>query len=414
MEHTLRRSLLSGTAIAPPSPAAAHRALFASMLSQGQSVISNIPASPEMQATLRACRAFGADIVSGDGVADVFGADDFAIPGTVDCAQSNTTLKMFLALAANLEGRVSFTGQGRLAQADLSPWLGYLSRLGADVQSESGHLPATVGGPLFESEMIYFTPLGPQLFSGLLMCLPIREQDSEIGIDSPFPDPRFPRLACGIMEKCGIRMETSAEGDYIYVPGGQDYLPLGDYAVPASAHAVSYLLLAGALCGKVAVKGAGEDSRLSRVFSPFGARLSFSDGLATASASSHHGAELFAPGLGEFLPHALALAASSPEQTKISGISQLSRPQERRLRLLLRELSKMGLKSEEEGGSLLLSGGELSGAEITPEGEPAVAMICSIAALCARGQTRITESEIAERSFPGFYSSLASLGALIR
>ena len=74
----------------------------------------------------------------------------------------------------------------------------------------------------------------------------------------------------------------------------------------------------------------------------------------------------------------------------------------------------MGLKSEEQNGTLVFSGGSLKGTEIIPEGDPAVAMACSIAALSAQGQTRITGSECVDKSYPGFFTDLAALGAIIR
>lgn len=414
MDLLIRRSLLSGTVVAPPSVPLAHRALVAASLATGHSVISNLPASPELSSTLSACRAFGTDIVTQGAVADVFGAEEPAFQGIVDCGQSNTTLKMFLALAGTLDGRASFVGGRGLSAKPLEPFLGYLKRLGCSVQSGTGRLSATVGGPMAEAQLVYFPKLGTQFFAGLLMGSPLRGTEVEIGLDEPFYDRYLPDATLGLMRQCGIGCEESEEKDYIYIPAGQEYSPLPDYAVPAGRAASSFLLLAGALCGKVIVTGAKKDEKFAGLLSKFGAAVRFGEGQAVASAHSHSGAQLAAPELGSFLPHALVLAASSGEQTEISGISQLGFAQKRRLRLLLRELSRMGLKSAEEDGSLLLSGGKLAGVEILPEGDPSVAMACAVAGLAAEGQTKITGAECTERSFPGFFALLSSLGAIVR
>ncbi|MEM4633678.1 MAG: hypothetical protein QW275_00820, partial [Candidatus Anstonellaceae archaeon] len=118
MDISIRRSIISGKFTPPPSPAFAHRALFACSLALGQSVISNFPHTPETISSISACNSFGADILAKDGVADIFGAEELNFPNHIDCGQSNTTLKLLLPIACLSEKQVSLSGSGRLASCN--------------------------------------------------------------------------------------------------------------------------------------------------------------------------------------------------------------------------------------------------------------------------------------------------------
>ena len=415
MDRTIRRSIVSGKIRAPPSAAMAHRAVVAASLSpEGHSVLSRLPLLSGVEATIAACRAFGADIVSEGDVLDVFGARSPVAPSRFDCNESNTTLKLMLPIASLFESEVGFVGRGRLASKKLEPFTAYLSRLGAYAEaSESGKLPLRLKGPLEEGQLVYFPKLGTQFLSGLLLCAPLRGLDTEIGIEGRFASPEYISATVELMRKCGIQIEQPS-GDYLLVAGEQEFSPLPDFEIPGSAYLASFLLLAGAIAGKVKAEGMPRPDALEGILLKFGAAARQEGGLFVASAGTIGGAELDALSLGPYLPHAIVLAGLSLEETRISNVLLLPARQKQRMRLLVRELSKMGLKSQEEGGGLLLSGGKLSAADIRPEGDAVVAMCCSAAALAASGASRILGAECVEKSYPGFFKDLASLGAIIR
>ena len=173
--------------------------------------------------------------------------------------------------------------------------------------------------------------------------------------------------------------------------------------------------LAGAAAGKGILEGLGEEDShaLSSLFRSFDASASASESSLTVSAGFPHKGEFDAAELGIYLPHALVLSSLSQGECRFNNAESLGMRQKKRLDLMLRELSKMGLKSERQDGALIVSGGKLSAAAIRPEGDAAVGMACAVAGLCASGQTQITGSECVDRAYPGFFQSLALLGAII-
>ena len=208
MEKIVRSSIVSGRIRAPPSQAYAHRAILASSLGQGQSVLSNLPQTPDVLATISACRALGADIVADGDVADIFGAEELFSQSSVNCG-SNTSLKLLLALAGSTGRKVEFRGGGRLASKSFDAHLAYCGRLGASVESKAGLLPFSLQGPFTETGIVYFPSLGTQFFSGLLFSSPLREEPVQIGVEGVFANRRYIDMTLNLMERCEVFVRTT-------------------------------------------------------------------------------------------------------------------------------------------------------------------------------------------------------------
>ncbi len=413
MQREIRRSIISGKIAAPPSAPAAHRALLAAALSEEQSVISNLPISQNINATAEALNSMGADILLEGSTADVLGAPKLSLPARLDCQESNSTLKLLLPLASLFGTETTVVGAGALAKQPLAPFSLYLERLGATCGSESGNLPLKLCGPIQETELVYPAKLGSAFLSGLLLACPMRDFDTEIGIEGILQQRENQQVAFDKARRCGIEFQLFEE-DFIYVSGSQSYGALGDYRVMGSCQLSSHLLLAGALCGRAAISGAPKCPQLEAIFRSFGAVASAAEGQWLSSAGPISGAELDFVSLGSFLPHALVFACLAKGETKISGISALKGRQEKRMRLMVRELSRMGASIKESEGALAITGSKLSGAQLEPEGDAAAAMPLAVAALAASGPSTLSGAECVARAYPGFFSGLSSIGAIIR
>lgn len=412
MQAEIRRSIISGSAQAPPSAPLAHRALLLAALSPGQTQISNLPPLPAVQATISACRALGADIVESGSIADVMAQEPLAAPPELHCAESNTTLKLMLPLCASLGTEVNVSTSGKLSEADLSPFLDFLKEAGAQA-SQSVSFPARVKGPISLGERLYSAGLGSQFLSGLLLCAPLLPEGASIGMEGRMLGWQYVKEAMIMMKEYGIEFYSDGP-DFISLPGGQPYLPPENITVPASPYLSSFLLIAGALCGKATLKGSCDWQAHGGLFSSFGAGVSIKKHEISVSAGSLSGMELEAADAGLLLPHAIVLACASEGESRIEGVASLPRRAQSRASKLCRELGKMGAKISEEKGGISITGSKLSGAAVAPDGDPAVAMAVAAAAVFAQGKTTIDGAECIERTYPGFFRDLSTLGAIVR
>jgi 3-phosphoshikimate 1-carboxyvinyltransferase len=409
MQKEIRRSIISGSVQAPQSAPMAHRALMLATLSPGQTAVSGLPASKGIDATISACRAFGADIMRSEGDADVFGPEEIIAPDILDCNGSNTTVKLMLPLCASLDSEVKISVSGSISKIDLSPFLDFLKASGASVFSSVSY-PARVQGPISLEESLYSGGLGSQFLSGILLCAPLLSQEASIGLDGSLAGYSHVSGTIALMKGCGINFYADSQ-DFISLPGSQAYSPPEEINIPASPYLSSFLLLAGAVSGRATVVGDCDWQGKSWVFGEFGAGVSIGKREITVSTHELAGTNLMAPDVGDLLPHAMVLASVSSGETQISHLNAISRRHQERARKLSRELVKLGAKIREENDRLIITGGNLIGTKIDPGNDAAVAMACAAAG--AHGTTVLDGVDCVERAYPSFFSDLASLGASV-
>jgi len=81
-----------------------------------------------------------------------------------------------------------------------------------------------------------------------------------------------------------------------------------------------------------------------------------------------------------------------------------------RISAVATNLRAMGAQVEEREDGLKIPGGQkLHGAEIDSFNDHRIAMAFAVAALRAKGQTKILRADVADISYPGFFSRLENL-----
>jgi 3-phosphoshikimate 1-carboxyvinyltransferase len=83
-----------------------------------------------------------------------------------------------------------------------------------------------------------------------------------------------------------------------------------------------------------------------------------------------------------------------------------------RVSAIVSELSKMDARIESKGDELIIDGPcGLKGAETESHGDHRIAMACVIAALVAKGTSKIVDAQTISKSYPNFLKDLNILGA---
>jgi 3-phosphoshikimate 1-carboxyvinyltransferase len=115
----------------------------------------------------------------------------------------------------------------------------------------------------------------------------------------------------------------------------------------------------------------------------------------------------------DLVPTVAAIAAYAEGKTEMSNISHLKFKESDRLSDTVNELGKMGIKAEVTDNAMIVYGGRPKGAEVEAHNDHRLAMSLAIAALFAGGSSIISGAESVSKSYPGFLSDLAKLGARI-
>jgi 3-phosphoshikimate 1-carboxyvinyltransferase len=198
--------------------------------------------------------------------------------------------------------------------------------------------------------------------------------------------------------------------------GGQKYRPCS-YTVEGDWSGASFLLVAGAVGGKISVSGLELDSlqgdrRVLDALRDAGAEVGVdaSAGAVSVGKGELKGFEFDATDCPDLFPPLVALACNCGGKSVIRGASRLAGKESDRGQALVSEFGKLGARVSVEGDSIVVEGGgKLSGGSVESHRDHRIAMACAVAALNCEGPVEIGDAGCVSKSYPGFFSDLEKL-----
>jgi len=417
-----RTERLSGEVYAPPSKAYTQRMLIAALLSHGTSKISNPLASDDTQVTLRAIKAFGAKVKRKKGYWTIEGEASLKNSETpVDCGESGATLRFMIPVAA-LAPSYSVFAQGRaLGKRPIEPLLRSLRQLGVTSslqQTEGGSFIRVQGGGIQGGKTTIRGDISSQFISGLMFACPRARTDTEIVLATLLESKGYVQMTKEILDKHGIQVLISEDFGQLQIPSNQMYRPC-DHEVAGDFSSAAFLLAAAAITGsKILVKDLDYDTEqgdkiIVDILEKMGLKAKVgNDQIEVEGQGTLDSLDVDAKDIPDLVPVCTVLACYSKGTSKIFNACRLRYKESDRLSSLYVELRKMGAEIVmNEDGFMIKGPCALHGSTIDAHNDHRIAMACAIAALGAKGKTRIRGSECVKKSYPAFFVDLRSLGA---
>jgi len=108
---------LNGKIVCPSNKSYTHRAIMIASLADGESIIKNVLYSSDTEATIEACKKFGAQIEKSDEKLSVKGIKEFKNNNSlIDAKNSGTTIRISAAVASLSAGKTVLSGDESLIQ----------------------------------------------------------------------------------------------------------------------------------------------------------------------------------------------------------------------------------------------------------------------------------------------------------
>ncbi len=455
MKKSVKYSTVNGSIVAPASKSVAQRAVIAALLAQGTSRLRNLSLCSDTSAALEVARALGATVEKSGN--DYIITSDFfaknAIPTrhpeldagspnreigfaelansvadqvrndkhlALFCGESGLLTRMVTPVAALLSHEVEITGHGSLTKRPIDMVEVPLRDLGASISTNKGYLPINVKGPLKGGYTQIDGGLSSQLLTGLLMALPLAENDSEVRVTKLKSRP-YVDITIDLLKSFGV--EIANENYEIFrIRGKQKYRPC-TYNVEGDWSGASCPLVAGAIAGSVTVNNLNVDStqadkEIIAVLERAGAKISIEGTMQTDALSavtvSQAPLKAFtfdATDCPDLFPAIVALASCCQGTSRVSGALRLTHKESNRALTLQEEFGKLGIKVELQNDDMLITGGKVSGGEVSAHNDHRIAMALATAALRASGEAVIDQAESVDKSYPGFWEGLRNIGA---
>ncbi|MDP4222359.1 MAG: 3-phosphoshikimate 1-carboxyvinyltransferase [Bacteroidota bacterium] len=414
MERTVWPSRLNGQIKAPPSKSMTQRAIAAAMLAEGESLILNPSYCDDSLAAMSIAVGLGAKVEPGTDEMKITGCRELK-EKKLNCGESGLAIRMFSPIAALFPEEIIMTGSGSLKKRPMSIIADALDQLDVKCITTDGFLPITITGPLKGGKCEIDGSLSSQVLTGLLMALPVAENDSEIKVinlkSKPYID-----MTMGILKDFGI-IVSNKNYEIFTIKGKQNYIAR-KYEVEGDWSGGAFLLVAGAINGNIRVTGLKpgsfqSDARILQALDNAGTRLSIHDNYIEVFRSDLKAFNFDATESPDLFPPLVALASYCKGVSRIKGASRLMHKESNRALSLIEEFGKMNISIVLDEDYLHIAGGTAAGARVNSHDDHRIAMAAAIAALASKGDVAIKDSHCVAKSYPGFFDDLKKIGAKI-
>lgn len=399
MDIRIEPSQLRGTVDIPASKSCAHRALISAALAEGISVISGVSMSKDIEATIGAMTALGAEFSVDGTTVTVSGISSRMDKAVIDCNESGSTLRFVIPIAAALGTDSRFIGRGRLPQRPIDIYTRELGKNGVKFLTETMpyDITGTLKGGIFEIE----GNVSSQFVTGLLFALPLLEGNSEIRLTSHLESRPYVDITIDILRRFGITVESSENG--FRIVGGQKYKPY-DYRVEGDYSQAAFFYVANALGSEVNIANLVPDSvQGDRKILEILNETCYNGSIGCYKADCSD--------IPDLVPILAVLGAFGSGESVIYNAQRLRIKESDRLVTTAAMLNELGGDVEvTEDGLIIRPTGRMHGGTIDSAGDHRIVMAAAIAATKTDGAVIIRGAEAAEKSYPDFFKDYIHLG----
>lgn len=410
MNKTINPAQIAGEVRLPCSKSYAQRALAASLLCEGETTLSNIELCDDTRYAMDVITGLGAQIRQTNNTEYTIKGGLNPIADTINTGESGLATRLFTPIAALYDKSITVTGKGTMMRRPIGMMVDPLRNLGAQVET-NGYLPITVKGPLTGGETTVDAHVSSQFLTGLLMSLPLAQQDTILQVEQPNSLP-YLAVTVDLASKFRIRMEHNGFKEF-FIPGGQHYAPAklhieGDWSCAA------FMLVAGAIAGEVTARAMNTlslqaDIAIIEALTKAGAVIITTPNEITVRYRELNGFDFDATQRPDLFPILAVLGANCEGTTRIRGVNRLQYKESNRAEAIYTEFSKLGMRVEFDEDIMVIHGSQLSGGTVDSCSDHRIAMAAAIAALTATGPVTITNAQAVTKSYPRFWEDLETL-----
>ena len=420
MKCKIEKSRITGQIVCPPNKSYTHRAIFLASLAGKDSSVENVLFSADTNATIEACRKFGAEIEIRDSSIIV---KDSIKTGTnvpeINTENSGTTIRIAAGIASLFSQEITLTGDSSLQKRPMQSLLDALSSIGAQCSSTNGNPPIKIKGKIVGGEVRIPGNFSSQFISALLICAPLTEKGINLTIEGNLVSKPYLDATIVTMRKFGVTVQTLIPYKR-YNISPQIYKETA-FTVPIDFSSLALLLSATVLNGKdVTINGnIGDLPQGDEVFidilEQMGVKVAIDDQqIRIKSPERLNGGRFDLNNSPDLLPPLAILALCSSAPIEIFNVKHARLKETDRIAVISRELAKLGIKiQEKEDGMILEASENISGADLTSKGDHRLFMAFCIAGMYV-GDCTVSDPESVKVSYPNFVEEMRQMGAKIQ
>lgn len=414
---------LRGELRLPSDKSISHRAIMLGGLAEGTTTIEQPLLGEDTKATLRAMEALGASSEQQDGTLLVTGAGAKLNrePGTIDCGNAGTLMRLYAGLVCGRNVSCVLDGDDSLRRRPMRRISEPLGLMGASISvADDGTPPMRIEAVDGLRRIEYELPKASAQIKSAVLLAGLSAADGACVIE-PLPCRDHTELMLPV-----FGAELKRAGDRIEVES-QPQLRAAHIKAPADISSAAFFIVAASLVpgSELVLKDVCVNPTrigILRIMRAMGASIelanqrSFGNEPVADLVVKHaplRGAVIGTkdiPAAIDELPVIFIAAAAADGQTKVRGAAELRAKESDRLAAMAQVLERLGIEHDEHEDGIDIEGGSFQGCELDSHGDHRIAMAGAVAGLLAQDQVRVKDCANVATSFPGFIEHAASAG----
>jgi 3-phosphoshikimate 1-carboxyvinyltransferase len=419
---------LQGTLQIPGDKSISHRALMLGALAEGKTTIRGLLLGEDPRSTAACFTAMGAEIselntelVTVTGI----GLGQLQEPvGVLDAGNSGTTMRLMLGILASHPDRFfTVTGDDSLRSRPMSRVVKPLAEMGAQIWGRKSNslAPLAIRGQALQP-IHYHSPIASAQVKSAILLAGLMTYGRTTVTEPALSRDHSERM----LRAFGAQIDIDPETRSATVTGYPTLRGQG-VIVPGDISSAAFWLVAGAIVpgSELYIENVGVNPTRTGILVALelmGADITLENqrevaGEPVADLRVKHSKLQACEISGDLIPRLideipiLAVAAVfAVGTTVIKNAEELRVKESDRIQVMAAALTKMGAKVTELPDGLEITGsGSLVGAQVDSYTDHRIAMSLAIAALMAKGVTKIDRAEAASISYPTFFDSLRSI-----
>lgn len=415
---------LRGELTVPGDKSISHRAVMFGALAEGTTRITGFLMGEDCLSTIDCFRKMGVQIDVTPEAVTVRGAGKHGLRAPADTlytGNSGTTTRLLCGILAGQSFSCRMTGDASICKRPMGRVITPLREMGAHIDGVDGNFcPLTLGGGALHGIEYTLPVASAQLKSAVLLAGLYADGPTTVVEPAPSRD-HTERM----LRALGARVVTDGCRITLTPP---DRLTACDIAVPGDISSAAFFLVAGSILpgSTLTIRNVGVNPTRTGVLDALramGADITEQNRMDGAEPvcdlvvrhAKLHGAEIggeLIPRLIDELPVLAVAAAFAEGETVIRDAQELKVKESNRIAAMTAELRRAGADVREtEDGMVIRGGRPLTGASFQSYGDHRIAMSMAVCALACAGESEIVDPDCVAISYPGFWDTLASLGA---
>ena len=408
-------TLMGGKVDSIPSKSYAHRMLLCAMLSNSPTELYGVTGSKDIEATINCIKALYGDVTIKPDKYIVKPIKKEREDIVLDCIESGSTLRFILPIALAMGKSCKVIGKEGLQKRPLKDLVDVLRAHGGVVDADA--LPLNISGQLKSGDYRINGSVSSQYITGLLMALPILDGDSTLTIDGEIVSSKYIDITLDVLQNFGIKIER-VDNNSFYIQGNQKYSNKTDLRVQGDWSNAAFWLALGALNGETQVNKLFFDSvqgdrEILQIVMDMGAKVSIKGDNVIVSKKALHSITVDAKDIPDLMPIVSILMANADGISVMKNVDRLKTKETDRLKAIMENLEKMGIKARYQDGELLILGGSIKAFSVDSYNDHRMVMMAAIAASIADGNCEITNIEAVDKSYPNFFDDYKKLGGKV-